>query len=85
MVFYRCDLCDEIRNCVQKQIDGMEYDLCTACWNSLAEKLRGKGRKKRRESIMLPALPRPSGPRPETPPDAPKLPPDIIAGSMQPN
>ncbi len=48
-----CDLCSETKNCLQKQIDGEEYDICSECWSPLAEKLRGKGRKKR-ELVFLP-------------------------------
>jgi hypothetical protein len=55
MILYRCDLCDATKDCVQKEIDGREYDICTECWSPLEEKLRGKGRtKKRREDVYLP-------------------------------
>ena len=39
-----CDLCGKPAPCVQKAIDGREFDLCDSCWDSLAAKLRGKGR-----------------------------------------
>ena len=42
-----CDLCGEAKECLQKEIEGKEYDLCTDCWRPLAEKLKGKGRAKR--------------------------------------
>src|SRR5713101_1793876 len=43
-----CDLCGEAKNCLQKQIEGKEYDICSECWNPFAQKLRGKGRMKNR-------------------------------------
>ena len=39
-----CDLCGEPKKCLQKEIDGKEYDICSECWNRLAEQLKGKGR-----------------------------------------
>ena len=55
MIVYKCDLCGEMRECLQKEIDGREYDLCAGCWNALAEKLKGKGRpRKQREVVELP-------------------------------
>ena len=39
-----CDLCGEARDCLQKEIEGKEYDICSECWNPLAQKLSGKGR-----------------------------------------
>jgi len=39
-----CDFCGNPAACVQKQIDGKEFDLCGACWSSLADKISGKGR-----------------------------------------
>ena len=41
-----CDLCGRASECVQKEIDGKEFDLCDRCWHPLAEKLSGKGRAK---------------------------------------
>lgn len=41
-----CDLCGKTAECVQKEIDGKEFDLCDRCWHPLAEKLNGKGREK---------------------------------------
>jgi len=32
--------------CLQKEIDGREFDLCDSCWRPFAEKLSGKGRMK---------------------------------------
>ncbi len=42
MIIYKCDLCDQIRECVQKKIEGKYYDICLECWKPLEEKLRGK-------------------------------------------
>ena len=50
-----CDLCGQSKECLQKEIDGKEYDVCSECWNPLAEKLKGKGRaQKSREIVLLP-------------------------------
>jgi len=50
-----CDLCGEAKDCLQKEIAGKEYDFCPECWNPFAQKLRGKGRVKKRETVFLPA------------------------------
>jgi len=49
-----CDLCGKAKDCLQKEIDGKEYDVCAECWNALAQKLKGKGRMKSREIVLLP-------------------------------
>ena len=50
-----CDLCGESKECLQKEIDDKEYDICVECWNALAEKLKGKGRERKcREIVFLP-------------------------------
>jgi len=49
-----CDLCGEARDCLQKDIEGKEYDICAECWNPLAQKLKGKGRAINRELVLLP-------------------------------
>ena len=50
-----CDLCGQSKECLQKEIDSKEYDICSDCWNPLAEKLKGKGRaQKSREIVLLP-------------------------------
>jgi hypothetical protein len=49
-----CDLCGEARICLQKEIEGREYDICSDCWTQLAERLKGKGRPKNRETVFLP-------------------------------
>lgn len=41
-----CDLCGNEAPCLQKEIDGREFDICELCWHPLADKLRGKGRVK---------------------------------------
>ena len=52
-----CHLCGQARECLQKEIEGKEYDICAECWKPLAEKLAGKGRgKKERETVFLPPL-----------------------------
>ena len=48
-----CDLCGEAKDCLQKEIDRREYDICPECWNALAQKLKGKGRRIR-ETVFLP-------------------------------
>ena len=71
-----CDLCGNQKECFQKEIDGREFDICTDCWRPLEEKLRGKGRSKRkRETVFLPP---PITPEPEEPKTPPRLPPKII-------
>jgi len=49
-----CDLCGKPKDCQRREIDGKEYDICFECWEPLAQRLRGKGRKKRRETVFLP-------------------------------
>lgn len=49
-----CDLCGKSKDCLVKEIDGKEYDICSRCWKSLAQKLEGKGRAKDREIVFLP-------------------------------
>jgi ribosome-binding protein aMBF1 (putative translation factor) len=49
-----CDLCGEAKDCLQKEIDGKEFDICSDCWNPLAQKLTGKGRTKSQETVFLP-------------------------------
>jgi len=41
-----CDLCGKAVPCLQKEIEGKEFDICEVCWKPLAEKLSGKGRQK---------------------------------------
>jgi hypothetical protein len=49
-----CDLCGETKICLRKEIEGKEYDLCSECWTPLAQRLKGKGRPKNRETVFLP-------------------------------
>ena len=52
-----CDLCGRAKDCLQKEIEGKEYDICSECWEPLAQKLEGKGRVKFRETVFLPQRP----------------------------
>ena len=52
-----CDLCGREKDCLQKEIDGKEYDICFECWEPLTQKLTGKGRVKPRETVFLPQRP----------------------------
>ncbi len=51
-----CDLCGEVKDCLLKEIEGKEYDICAQCWEPLAQNLRGKGRTVNREIVLLPPL-----------------------------
>jgi len=77
-----CDLCGQAgqaKGCSQKEIESKEYDICAGCWNPLAEKLKGKGRlKRKRESVFLPPLKK--EPEPPEPKPAPGEPPKIWCG-----
>ena len=75
-----CDLCDQAKDCSQKDIEGKVYDICSDCWNPLAEKLKGKGRvkKKEREMVFLPP-PKKEPEVPESKP-VPGEPPKIYGG-----
>lgn len=70
-----CDLCGEAKDCLQKEIDGKEYDICAECWSALARRLQGKGRKVR-ETVFLPP-PRPVKEPEEEEPPMPGGPPKI--------
>jgi ribosome-binding protein aMBF1 (putative translation factor) len=74
-----CDLCGQARECLQKDIDGKEYDVCAECWESLAVKLKGKGRvQKRREPVVLPPIIKePHDPKEPHEPRPPMEPPKI--------
>lgn len=68
-----CDLCGQAKECRPKEIEGKDYDICSACWKPLAEKLKGKGRVgKQRETVFLPPLVAPEPKREEgKPPEGP--------------
>jgi hypothetical protein len=53
-----CGLCGQSKECLQKEIDGKEYDFCSDCWNPLSEKRKGKGRAQRSRDIVLLPPPR---------------------------
>lgn len=50
-----CDLCGEAKQCRAREIEGKEYDICSDCWNPLAQKLAGKGREVK-ETVFLPPV-----------------------------
>lgn len=75
-----CDLCGQAKECQPRVIERKEYDICSDCWNPLAEKLKGKGRvkTKEREDVFLPPLEK----EPEPPPKpSPGVPPKIWGGA----
>jgi hypothetical protein len=79
-----CDLCDQAKECLQKAIDGKEYDICSECWKPLLERLKGKGRvKKERETVFLPP-PRVTEPEHEEPKPLPGESPKIWGGASRP-
>jgi hypothetical protein len=78
MVVYKCDLCGQVKECLQKEIDHKEYDICRECWSELKTKLEVKGRVRDTEEIVL--LPPPKEPdEPEEKPEPGE--PPIIRGS----
>jgi ribosome-binding protein aMBF1 (putative translation factor) len=79
-----CDLCGQTKECLKREIEGKEHDICSDCWNPLAEKLKGKGReKKQHEMVFVPPLKTEPEPPPTKP--GPKEPPKIWgeAGRLQ--
>jgi hypothetical protein len=75
-------VCGQARECLPKEIEGREFDLCPDCWRPLEEKLRGKGRVKRqREMVVLPRT-TPETEEPKTPPGSP---PRIFGEAALPN
>jgi len=79
-----CDLCNKAKDCLPRDIEGKVYDICFDCWNPLAEKLKGKGRAKKRERevVFLP----PTKQEPEAPElkPLPGEPPKILCGFDRP-
>jgi hypothetical protein len=78
-----CDLCGEQKECFPKEIDGREFDICADCWRPLEEKLKGKGRSKRKREMVF--LPPRIVPEPEEPKTPPGLPPKIIGQAEKAN
>jgi ribosome-binding protein aMBF1 (putative translation factor) len=76
-----CDLCGETTDCLQKEIEGKEYDICALCWDALAQKLKGKGRTKLRETVFLPPPRQPKEHEVEEPKPLPGEPPKIWCSS----
>jgi hypothetical protein len=85
MLVYRCDLCNEIRDCAQRVIEDTEYDICSDCWKSLFQKLTGKGRSKRPHDIVTAPPPCvPDSPNEPKPSHFPGAPPIIYGNSEHP-
>lgn len=80
-----CDLCGRARECSQKEIEGREFDICADCWRPLEEKLKGKGRLKRRETVFLPPRTAPERELEAEPKSPPWLPPKIFGQAGQGN
>jgi hypothetical protein len=76
MILYRCDFCDQIRECVQKKIDGKFYDVCLECWSPIEAKLKGKGRTMRTEELEVYLPPPNTDDRPDKGETFPGAPPD---------
>jgi hypothetical protein len=80
-----CDWCGAQKECLQKEIDGREFDICVGCWRQIEEKLNGKGRvKRRREMVFLPPQ-SVLGREPEEPKTPPGMPPKIVGQAERPN
>jgi len=58
MIACRCDLCNRVKKCVLKEIDGLNYDICLECWARLEAKLNGKGKTRARDrsNVYLPPM-----------------------------
>jgi len=67
-----CDWCGQAKECLQKEIDGRQFDICADCWRPIEEKLKDKGRPKRRRDDVVFLPPQMA---PEREPDEPKRPP----------
>ena len=81
-----CGLCGQNKECLEKEIDGKEYDICSDCWNPLAERLKGKGRAhKSREIVLLPPPRVVSEREDDEPRPLPGVPPKIWGGADRPN
>jgi hypothetical protein len=77
-----CDLCGHARECLRKEIEGREFDICADCWRPLEEKLKGKGRIRRARDmvVLLPAIPETG--EPGTPPGLPKILGEIVTSRL---
>ena len=86
MIVYKCDLCGEVRDCVQRRIEQTEYDICSECWDALMARLKDRGRPPR-ERNWVTAAPVVIGPEPprEKRPAFPGQPPEITADSTNVN
>jgi hypothetical protein len=80
---HKCDLCNEVRDCVPKVIGDKEYDVCVECWKALKKKLKGKGKEIRIvEPLVLLPDPRELRQREDDEPEQfPGEPPVIWAGN----
>ena len=76
MSLRKCDLCDQIRKCVEKEIEGRLYEICLDCWSPLERKLTGKGRPKDKGQIKV-YLPPPPDDKEEDEEPFPGKPPKI--------
>jgi hypothetical protein len=83
MMVYRCDICDKVRECGQREIEQTEYDICAECWDAMVSTLQGKGRPKRHAEIVT--QPAPTIPEPAREPKHPfpGAPPNIYASAEQ--
>lgn len=78
MIGQKCDLCNEVRDCVPNVIGEKEYDICLECWKALEEKLKGKGREtKTAEPLILLPNPQESTQKEDEEPQYPLQPPII--------
>jgi ribosome-binding protein aMBF1 (putative translation factor) len=78
-----CDLCGQAKECLQKEIESKEFDICADCWRPLEEKLKGKGRPKRKREMVF--LPPPPAAEPSEPKIPPGTPPKIFGGADRTN
>jgi len=76
-----CDLCGETKACLQREIEGKEYDICQMCWIPIAEKLKGKGRPVTNREMVF--LPQPAAPKQEEIGPLPGGPPKIWSAARK--
>ena len=38
-----CDLCGQVKECLHKEIDGKEFDICADCWAPAGTEVEGQG------------------------------------------